>query len=81
MLESDQFISRLSSAPNAFPQPVYLEVLRSLGSEIEHVCLNGKKMRGLCVKGFFELYPNWGRVMPHLVLRKVQGVQGVVGRG
>jgi hypothetical protein len=50
---------------------VYDEVLRSLGSELDHVTLNPKKMRGLCVKGFFELYPNWGRVLPHLVLRKV----------
>ena len=30
--------------------------------------------------GFFELYPNWGRVMPHLVLRKVrEGGRGGVG--
>jgi hypothetical protein len=68
---------------------VYEEVLRSLGAELSHVCLNASKMRALCVKGFFELcvamflhavktcnvvrrYPNWGRVMPHLVLRKVR---------
>ena len=67
---------------------MYEEVLRSLGAELSHVCLNANKMRALCVRGFFELcvvmflhavktcnvvlrYPNWGRVMPHLVLRKV----------
>ena len=68
---------------------MYEEVLRSLGAELSHVCLNASKMRALCVKGFFELcvamflhavkicnvvprYPNWGRVMPLLVLRKVR---------
>jgi hypothetical protein len=34
---------------------VYEEVLRSLGAELSHVCLNASKMRALCVKGFFEL--------------------------
>jgi hypothetical protein len=98
MLDSDQFIARLSSAsqvplstpksqphnptiphssilPQLHPQAVYTEVLRSLGHEIEHVCCNPKKMRGLCVKGFFEIYPNWGRVKPHFVLRKVSSSQ------
>ncbi len=76
MLDSLQFTSRLSSAPQvktkpnqtpnpkhftsnidhqSYPQVVYEEVLRSLGAELSHVCLNASKMRALCVKGFFEL--------------------------
>ncbi len=39
----------------SYPQVVYEEVLRSLGAELSHVCLNASKMRALCVKGFFEL--------------------------
>jgi hypothetical protein len=29
-----------------------------------------RRLLRIC-EGFLELYPNWGRVMPHLVLRKV----------